>query len=526
MRHISNTLTKSALWLLLVVGSAPAWANDCPDPIVAYTLVLDGKDSEYAAQAGDFPTGKLGVLANHLVNRLILENADGIRWFSSAFGNDDADFSLVVTETTGSSAHTFAFTITDQEGGVVLATDATSVPRDEIAPGNIDALTEAQTANARPLFPKLREYQIRVRERDESAIFARLEFDPASASIAPGDKLPLTATLTDCDDDHPALPDRFVEFVLEGPGALDPPNGTTNTQGEIPFTFKASEPGETVVEGFWAYVNTSGNKTLSHSEWAVINVGGMHFSQIGISPQSIDGSSAEERYLASLWLLANDLIETYHPKRGLARSRRVSSTLCKAKVIKPTFQILPGARKNWRPEGETGNQSAWSEIVADLTDPTEAVLRFNVGASGNPEPDWDEEHGSEIISVVSLDFMVEVQNPEEQSYDLVFDPKRVVAQNLGASDYGVAIYLLSAKGCGGKYPMEYSLDSFSDRFDQYLDESGGKVRLRVNGDRHLQVDMRVTGIASAYGNIMEPPFDGNSKIDVELRFKITPAPDE
>ncbi len=149
-----------------------------------------------------------------------------------------------------------------------------------------------------------------------------------------------------------------------------------------------------------------------------------------------------------------------------------------------------------------------------------------MGASGNPEPDWEEEHGSEIISVVSLDFMVEVQNPDEQSYDLVFDPKRVVAQNLGASDYGVAIYLLSAKGCGGEYPMEYRLDSFSDRFDQYLDESGGKVRLRVNGDRHLQVDMRVTGIASAYGNIMEPPFDGNSQIDVELRFKITPAPDE
>ena len=67
MRHISNTLTKSALWLLLAVGSAPAWANDCPDPLVAYTLVLDGKDSEYAAQTGDFPTGKLSVLANHLV---------------------------------------------------------------------------------------------------------------------------------------------------------------------------------------------------------------------------------------------------------------------------------------------------------------------------------------------------------------------------------------------------------------------------------------------------------------------------
>ncbi len=279
------------------------------------------------------------------------------------------------------------------------------------------------------------------------------------------------------------------------------------------------------MNGFWAHTNTSGNTTLSDGDPAVIMVAGLHFSLIGISTQFHEDSSPEDRFLASLWLLSDDLIETYHPRRGLPMAKRRKSELCKARVTKPTFQIFPGAQKRWSADGETGKQSAWFEILADLTDPTEAVLRFSNGATGKPEAHWQDEAGSEITSVVALDFIVEVQNPDEQSYELEFTPERVVAQALGFSEYGVTINLMGASGCRGKYPVEYSLGSYSDRADQHMDESGAPMRLRIEGDKHLQISMRFTGIANAGGGLMEPPFDGNSEIDVVLRFKITPVPD-
>ncbi len=220
----------------LVILPAHAWANDCPEPIVAYSLSIDGKDYETEAKVGNFTGDRLGILANHLVNRLILENADGIRWASSAYGIDDTDFSLVVTEISSEDTQTLSYQIADQKGRNVLAQPGQSISHDAIAPGQLDALTEALASVARPLFRKLRAHQVRIREAETSAIHAVLNFSPPESTIAPGKSLPLTARLADCDEDHPPLSGRPVEFTVQGPGKLDPLKGNTDAAGEIALT--------------------------------------------------------------------------------------------------------------------------------------------------------------------------------------------------------------------------------------------------------------------------------------------------
>ena len=46
--------------------------------------------------------------------------------------------------------------------------------------------------------------------------------------------------------------------------------------------------------------------------------------------------------------------------------------------------------------------------------------------------------------------------------------------------------------------------------------------MTVKGDRHVQLVARVTARATANGNKMYPPFDGDSEIELQLEITIEP----
>ncbi|MBD3678404.1 MAG: hypothetical protein HUJ27_08380 [Rhodobacteraceae bacterium] len=453
-----------------------------------------------------------------------------LRWYSSGFGQKDYDFSVVVTETSGVDHQGLSFRISDAKGREVLASGTSNIAHEAIAPASMDAATDSLVAASKPLAEKLRAHQLRIREAEQSAIHAELSFTPAQASVAPGESVTLTAKLTDCDGDHPPLPDREAAFDLAGSGKLDPMPGTTDSDGKITLDYTAEGADTAQISGYWAYTDTAGNQTLSDGTTATINAGGLQFSRIGISPRILPdhyaGTRPDPKFITNIWVLSDRQVDRNFPEKGMVPATATQSPFCAAQMIAPSVSVPSGDVERWAPEGVSGKQRAASEIVADLSGPEVALVHLRVSADGAPEGQWDEEDGSEVFSHVWLDLLVEIENPERKDFDLEFTPAKVRAAASGSGEYDFSLGSLGATGCKGRYRMPYSAAGQTDDMDQSVDESGRPIRLAVRDEKHLQVNLSFFGNANAWGGKMYEPFDGSSLIDVELAFRILPPEGE
>lgn len=143
---------------------------------------------------------------------------------------------------------------------------------------------------------------------------------------------------------------------------------------------------------------------------------------------------------------------------------------------------------------------------------------MSVGAHGELEGHWDEENGSEVEAAAGADFVVDVENREELDYILTIKPRELRASSSGAAEYVVSIYL-NGTGCDRNYSMPWHVNfSGADGSKENRSERG--ARLTVNGDCHVQLIARVTAVATAHGNKMYPPFDGDSEIELQLEIAI------
>lgn len=508
------------------VSSTAAQADGCPAPLVELRNQINGSEVNRALLlAQQLPGGPAGVLGERALNHLIDANGGAIRFVQGVGSAPDADFVIAVDETVADAQRTATLSLRDQKGRSVLAPASFEFTSEQLLGDSLDILARRVTQPMVPLLPVLRDYQRRIREQENSAIYALLRVNPQQGTVEPAERLQLQLELVDCDEGNPPLPNRAVSLEHSGVGELDRTQVTTDADGKASVVFQSSDRGAADIVPVWAYDNTAGIPTVADADVAKIRVEPpFGFSRVSVSPLYQPESSEDMWYLGYLWVLTDELVDLDYPEDAIQQTREAPSPVCGSRMNQHEggVAIPKGESLLWEPDGALDRQRAASLIQAVFDSARYARLHLNLSAHGEREAKWDEEDGSEVEATAAFDLILDIENPQQRDYALVVNPRGWRAVSQGAGEYALNVWM-GGTGCEGSYSSGWNAN-LSGSDGEHQDRSGRGTRVTVKGDRHVEMVLRIQGAATAHGNKMESPYDGDAGIELDLELTVEPLP--
>ncbi len=504
---------------------APAQEDVCSPPIVRIRTLVNGVDRYRSLILGGQPPAGAGAVSDRALDRIIQANRREVRFVEGIASAPDADFVLSLEETVSEGGTEFeaVLRLQDLKGREVLSSGPVAYTLDEAMGEGLEAVAGRLAGPAMRLLPAIRAHQRRIREQEKSAIHAAIRAEPSRAVVAPGEKLIVTFTLFDCDQGNPPLPNRPVTVDHRGVGRVDRNRVLTDDQGRAKVGFVSGRPGEAELIPAWIYENTSGLRTGTDGGIARVTVrhpfGLRRVRLIPMAPPSV----GEGYVLGGLWILADEEVDRTFPDRPAPEVGPGRNPACPGSLPRGSggIGVPKGGDREWKREGRSGRQATSARVAAGFQGPESARLELSLTARGAPEADWDEEAGSEVSASVSLEWVVDIENPDELDYELAVTP-RLEADSSGSGGYNLVI-AADAQGCRGPYGPFWGVEFQGDGGEDLpLSVGGGK--LVVTGDPHVQAVFRVEAGAGAGGNRMAEPFSGDAKLTLGLDLSLTPLP--
>jgi hypothetical protein len=508
-----------------LTAAAAGQGDACPAPVVELRSLVNGAAKNRAVQLGSpLPPGA-GFVNDAAINRIVEANRSDVRFYEAAASAPDVDFILTLEEVIDWPRGTVTMRLEDTKGRSVLATAGIPFTQDEAMGQGNQALVSRVADPAIPLLPVIRDYQRRVRDREGSAIYARIRATPARHTLAPTEPLRVEFALVDCDEGNPPLPGRAVTVTPSGVGGIDRTAITTDDQGLGSVVFESAERGVAELFPEWRYENTAGLQTVADADLVSITVQPpFGFSRVRLVPTFQPLSSADAWYLGNLWVLADGEVDRNFPDAATHGARTAQSPACNLQLpLGAGGIVVPGGgQRRWEPEGSSGSQRAAAVIEAGFDSTQSVHLQVALSAHGKPEATWEEEGGSEVSAGASFELVVDIENPEESDYDLVVTPRSLQGTTSGSGAVMVSI-VLDARGCRGHHLTEWAVNMEAAEGRTRSRRARG-TRLTINGDPHVQAAFNVSATAGAAGQKLEAPFAGDAELELELEVTVVPVP--